>query len=358
MESTKHRGLYYKIDKHKRKVWVARIFINNKPYKRVIGKEPEMNITAAVKARLDLESELRSGKSLKVNKKTLNTLFDEYLELRKNTISQSWLRGQKLNWDKYLLSVIGHKLPQDVTVVEVQKVMNKMLDDGKKPATTKQIKEIVTALYKYLPNLGVEGLDNIGKKLELPKFDNKRDVELTDEEVTNLFNAIFNYQDIKFRTIFIWLLHGRRKSEVLNMRWEHINFNTNEYTIVSENSKISNSLNFILSDHLLVALKEYGIKETGLVFPSNKDSNKIFSKAGVDFHWRNIRLETGLKNLNMHDLRHLVGGFGVNQGYGLEKTSKVLGHKNQRMTERYSKIKQESAKAVIDGYMNAFAPKS
>ena len=359
MESTKHKGLYYRLDKHKRKVWIARIFINNKPFKRVIGKEPGMNITLAIKARLDLEEELRTGKATKVNKKSLDTLFQEYLELRKTTISKSWYSNNVLNWNKYINGTVGHLLPQDVNVANIQKIVNRMLDDGKAPATAKQIKEIITGLYKYLPSLGIDDIDNIGYKVKLPKFDNSRNIELTDDEVHSLFNAIFEYKDIKIRTIFIWLLHGRRKGEVLNMRWENIDFNNSQYTIVPENSKIKKTLTFAVSTYLLNALKEYGIKDNGLIFPSNVKPNQIIGKTGMDYHWKNIRIETGLKNLNMHDLRHLVGGFGVNEGgFSLEKVGSALGHNsNSKATARYSKMKQDSAKAVIDSYMSAFVPK-
>lgn len=359
MESTKHKGLYFRLNKHNIKVWIARVFINNKPFKRVLGKEPDMNMKAAVIARFELESELKNGKKTTINIKTLNTLFEEYLELRKKTISHSWWYNSKQNWKKYLEDEIGYKLPQDLNVIDVQIIVNKMLSDGKAPQTAKQIKEIVTALYKYLPDLGLASdIVNIGKKVKIPSFDNTREVELTDDQVDNLFTAIFNYKDIKIRTIFIWLLHGRRKGEVLNIKWENINFDNGTYTILSSNSKIKKNLTFAMSEYLVNALNEYGIKEDGLVFPSNVKPNQTIGKTGMDYHWKNIRIETGFKNLNMHDLRHLIGGFGVNQGFGLEKVGSALGHGlNSKETARYSKVKIESAKSVTDSFMNTYAPK-
>ncbi|MDD4330061.1 MAG: site-specific integrase [Aliarcobacter sp.] len=173
-------------------------------------------------------------------------------------------------------------------------------------------------------------------------------MELTDEQTKRLFESLFTYPDIKIRTIFIWLLHGRRKGEVLNIRWEDIDFEKNIYTIDSSISKIKKTLQFSLTDTLITALKEYGIKSSGLVFASNQNENKIISKTGMDYHWKNIRFDTGLKNLNMHDLRHIVGGYGVNHGFSLEVVGKTLGHTTANITQRYSKVQRETVKTVID----------
>ena len=229
-----------------------------------------------------------------------------------------------------------------------------MLKSGKSVSTTKQIKDIVTGLYKYLPSMGVKGLDNIGYQTSLPKFDNSRNIELTDEEIKKLFNAIFNYEDIKIRTIFIWLLHGRRKGEVLNIRWEDIDLVNNTYKINSDINKINKNFVYDLTDTLLDSLKEYGIKYDGLIFESNTKQGQIISKTGMDYHWKNIRIATGLKNLNMHDLRHIVGGFAINSGYSLEVTGKVLGHTTANITQRYAKVKRQIVKNVIDDLMETF----
>ncbi|MEA2019637.1 MAG: tyrosine-type recombinase/integrase [Campylobacterota bacterium] len=358
MTSTDKTGISFRTNKHEQKVWYGRIFINNKPYKRKLGQEPAMNLKSAVKARLDLESKLRTGKSLKQSKEPLNKIFEKYLELRKHTISKSWYRTHQLNWNKYLKAEIGHKLPNDVLVMDIQKVVNNMIEANMAPATAKQIKEIITGLYKYLPNLGINGIDNIGRRVEIPKFDNTRNIELSEEEIKKLFDAIFNYYDMKFRTIFIWLLTGRRKGEVVNIRWEDIDMDAKTYTLISENSKITRSLKFTFPDLVFDALVDYGIKESGFVFPSNRKPNQAMGYTGMDYHWKNIKMQTGLKDFRMHDLRHLLGGFGVNNGYGLEKTSKALGHSGQLITQRYSLVSQDSAKSVSDGFLKKYSPQT
>ena len=357
LNKTRYEGLYYRVDKYNRKVYVARIYKDGKDTTKTLGKEPDITLKIANKMRLDLLDNLGRGYSLKSINKKIDDLFVEYLDLRKNSLSKTYLYACEKNYNKYLKEVIGNFHPNDITTSRVQKVINNILDSGKAPQTAKQIKEIVTALYKFLPELGIHNIDNIGKLIKIPKFDNSRKIELTDDEMNKLFNAIFNYPDIKIRTIFIWLLHGRRKGEVLTIKWEDIDFSNNIYTIKSENSKISKSLVFALTETLIKALTEYGIKNEGLVFESNINKNQTIGKTGMDYHWKNIRIGTGLKNLNMHDLRHVVGGFGINNGFSLEVVGKTLGHTTANITQRYAKVQRESVKNVIDSLFEAFKPK-
>ncbi len=355
---TKHDGLYYRLDKTGKKVYVARIYKDGRDTTKTLGKEPKLNLRTANKIRLDILEELDEGSSLKNLNKKIDELFKEYLEIRKNSLSSTYLYACEKNYDKYLKNVIGKYHPKDVNTSMAQKIINQMLDEGKAPQTAKQIKEIVTAIYKFLPELGIKNLDNIGKLIKIPKFDNSRTIELTEDQTARLFESLFNYKDIKIRTIFIWLLHGRRKGEVLNIRWEDIDFENNIYTIESINSKISKTLQFSLTDTLIAALKEYGIGKKGLVFESNVKPGQIIGKTGMDYHWKNIRISTGLANLNMHDLRHIVGGYGVNNGFSLEVVGKTLGHTTANITQRYAKVQRESVKSVVDSLFEAYKPKS
>lgn len=357
LEKTKYDGLYYRLDKNEKKVYVARIYKDGKDTTKTLGKEPQLNLKVANKMRLDILEELSQGYSLKnINKKN-NELFKEYLSLRKNSLSSTYIYATEKNYNKYLKNRIGDFHPKDLTTSNIQKIINEMLESGKAPQTAKAIKEIVVAFYKFLPELGIHNINNIGKAIKIPKFDNSRVIELTDEQTKKLFESLFTYHDIKIRTIFIWLLHGRRKGEVLNIRWEDIDFEKNIYTIDSSISKIKKTLQFSLTDTLITALKDYGIRSSGLVFASNQNENQIMSKTGMDYHWKNIRISTGLANLNMHDLRHIVGGYGVNNGFSLEVVGKTLGHTTANITQRYSKVQRETVKTVIDSLFEAYKPR-
>ena len=83
LEKTKYDGLYYRLDK------------NGKDTTKTFGKEPQLNLKVANKMRLDILEELSQGYSLKnINKKN-NELFKEYLVLRKNSLSTTYIYNIK-----------------------------------------------------------------------------------------------------------------------------------------------------------------------------------------------------------------------------------------------------------------------
>lgn len=85
LERTKYDGLYFRLDKYGKKVYVARIYKDGKDTTKTLGKEPQLNLKIANKIRLDMIEELSKGYSLKNLNKNNDELFKEYLVLRKNS---------------------------------------------------------------------------------------------------------------------------------------------------------------------------------------------------------------------------------------------------------------------------------
>jgi len=348
MIKTKYEGLYLKDNK----TYIARFKIDNKPYKRVVGHKPDLTDRIANNKRLELIKEIKEGTP---SKGVLDEVFKQYIEMRKPLISESWYYSQTKDYELHIKKPIGKKQIADITTNDIQKIINKMIASGYAPQTAKMVKDSIRKLYNELPKLGYR-LYNVAADVEIPKFDNERKVNLSEDEVIKLFNEMINYPDLMYRTIYIWLLHGRRKGEVLNMRWEYIDFEHNLYTVKPDINKNKKDYEYTISDTLKEALAIYGIKNKGLVFPQKSDKNKILSKFGMDYHWKKVRKATGLENINMHDLRHVLGGFGVNKGYSLEIVGAALGHSSTRITKRYSKVRKESAAILVDDLLNTMIP--
>jgi integrase len=292
------------------------------------------------------------------NSKTIDQLFDEYVESRRLALSNSWYYGINRNYEKHLKNLIGKMFPQEVKSQDIQKIINDMLQGNNekkkkyKPSTVKQIKDCMSGLYDYLKKSGID-VRNIGRELVIPSFDNKIYFTISDEKAQKLFDVILNYKELKWRAYFVWLLHGRRKMEVAEMRWEWVDFDSMTYRIPAEISKTSKDVIAPLTELLKDVLEKYGVKNDGFIFEGNGDSGFI-SATGIDFQWRNIRSFAGLPKMRLHDIRHLVGYMGVNSGYTLEMIGAVLGHRSTVTTKRYSNMKSDSAKEVLSGMFDRF----
>ena len=69
--------------------------------------------------------------------------------------------------------------------------------------------------------------------------------------------------------MFLFLLRGRRKGEVLSLEWKDVNFEQKSYTIRDENSKIGETQKYLLDDELIEHFSYIDKKKNGLIFKSH-----------------------------------------------------------------------------------------
>jgi len=358
MVATKYEGLYYRKNKRNRKVFYARFKIDRKAYLRKLGEEPKMNTTMANEARVRLIGEMRGEASGAVEEKCFDRYFDEYLENWRATYSESWWYNTGLAYRKHLKDEIGEKLPSQLQAVEVQRIFNRLLlgetADGKryKPSTIKHMKNAITGTFDYIAKQGIN-VHNIGRDLTVPSYDNKVYFSISDAQAQKLFDVILGYDDMKWRAYFVWLLHGRRKMEVAEARWEWLRLHDMEYRIPGEYTKSGKEIVAPITKLLRDALEKFGIKEEGYVFEGRGETGHV-SSTGIDFQWRNIRALAGVPKMRLHDIRHLIGYVAVNSGYSLEQIGSVLAHGSTETTKRYSNMKRDTARDVLGNMFDRF----
>ena len=363
MTSTTKEGIYTKINAKGKKVFIARFKINGKTFKKTLGIAPQMNLREAVGEREKLIVEKRGYKVH--SGKTIDVLFEEYIEYRKSDLSESWYYNIVKNYNKHLKDLIGDQYPNNVIVSDVQDRIDFMLgkkvdkpDKILKPSTVKQLKDCVSGLYSYLIEEGKKEADkerrenkkvlsekvteNIGHRLTIPSFDNKIYFSISDIQAQKLYETILNYDDLLWRAYFIFLLHGRRKMEVASMRWEWINFDSMTYVIPQEFNKTKKLIEAPMTIFLKSALDRIGIKEEGFIFVGTSANGHIGS-TGIDYQWRKLRGYAGMHTMRLHDIRHLIGYLAVNNGHTLEQIAYVLGHKSIATTRRYSNMQSKGA---------------
>ena len=227
-------------------------------------------------------------------------------------------------------------------------MVNEILEQGKSPRTAKSVKETMRPLFKQYLLQGIIKL-NPADLLQIPKFNNEVSIDLPEEKVKELYEILYNYPIEPFRSIFIWLSHGRRQNEILSLQWQDINFDNNTYTIRFENNKVRKPMTYRLTSELQSTLEKIGVKEDGFIFHAQKDKSKKMSKDTVRNHWNKVLEQLGIK-IRMHDLRHLIGGTLVSSGKTLEQVASVLGHTSTSVTKRYSKVRQEVAAESLDEF--------
>ena len=187
--------------------------------------------------------------------------------------------------------------------------------------------------------------DNIDDVIKSPSkikkadrnFENTRTLDLSNKEIKELFNKLKDHQVSPYREIYMWLMHGRRRNEVLSLQWSDINFKHNTYTIRATNNKARINMTYKLSDRLIDTLKvQAGLndmeKMKDFVFKGIRDKEKAFDINVLRTSWLN--LETGIV---MHQLRSCIVTYLKNEhNVSNELCGFILGHKQTKtVTETY-----------------------
>ncbi|OGQ50784.1 MAG: hypothetical protein A3J24_01550 [Deltaproteobacteria bacterium RIFCSPLOWO2_02_FULL_53_8] len=202
--------------------------------------------------------------------------------------------------------------------------------------------------------------DNPATRVSKDKVDNARDRWLTIEEEERLLNASVLYatgeKNVKIphywaqEIVIVALNTGMRQDEILSLRWPDVDLFRKTVAIIR--SKNGEKRTIPMSQRVFELLKEKARVR-------NIRSDLVFaSEAGTKIHDRNLRraffnaLErSGIADFKFHDLRHTFATRLVQAGVDLYTVSKLLGHKDIKMSQRYAHHCPESLRsgvAVLD----------
>jgi len=347
MTKTNYDGVYYVVGADGRKNFKVRFWVDGKEYKRTIGKEPKWSARSAWFERERLIEEAATGETVRIGR--LDDMFAEYLEERAPKMSKHWKKNNYYTYRKHVSPNIGKMKADAIKRHQIQGVIDSMLNAGYKPKTAKDVKDMLSAFFRYYD------LPNPAAKVELPKFDNAVRFELSLEECRNVYHAIVNDDNIKMRCFFLFLLHGRRRGEVLSLKIENIDFDAKTYTVEFGANKrrktVAHPLTPILEEAVLEMVRSEKIL-SGFLFRSKRIDGPI-SYNVVDRHWGKLRKKAGVPSMRLHDLRHMIGSLGVNMGASLEQIGKVLDHTNIATTKRYSNVRIKQAGELLDELLSS-----
>jgi integrase len=125
------------------------------------------------------------------------------------------------------------------------------------------------------------------------------------------------------------LYTGCRLSEVLNLRWEHIDFGAGTITLPETKS---GRLQLVTMNaparQVLKVLFEANNGRSEWVLPSVSNPKQCISKAGIEAAWQKIRIAAQIEDVRMHDLRNTVGTYAGQSGVLVRD---LLRHKNLAM---------------------------
>ena len=323
-----------------------KIIIKSLKYHNITGLNA---VKKASITRSELKEELEdTGTISKTYFKSLNELFTNYMIFKGSSLSTRTIYTNQKTYDKWIKDEIGDIEVSKITTSDIQPIINMMLQQGLAPRTAQSIKQILRPVFNYAIDLEL-CIKNPAIKINLPKFDNTVDFQLSDEKRKKFYEEILKYEPLKYRGIMLFLYFGRRQNEVLTLKWQNIDFEHNVYTIEDIYSKIRRRQEYPLLKPLKDYLKKFGIHKTGYVFQG--EITKHITKNTFRNHWKILLKNANIEKMRIHDTRHLLGNTMVNKGQSLEAIGKVLGHSSTAVTKRYAKTSLNTANDVLNSYL-------
>jgi integrase len=181
----------------------------------------------------------------------------------------------------------------------------------------------LTRLGATLRQAETEGLPwnvntNKPKAKHLPKPENRRTL----------------YSRVTTAAVELLLFTGCRLSEVLNLRWDQVDFEAGIITL-RETKAGRPQVVVINAPARQVLTGLHKTKGSEWVFPSIGDASRPLSKTAIENAWQRIRSAAKLEDVRLHDLRHTVGSHAGQSGANAFLVRDLLRHKDLSMTGRY-----------------------
>jgi integrase len=174
------------------------------------------------------------------------------------------------------------------------------------------------------------------------------DAKVTARHLPRPENRRTAYRRTTIAAIELLLYTGCRLSEVLNLRWDQVDFEAGTITL-SETKTTKRPQIVVVNAPARQVLK--GLERTDgspWVLPMTRDPQRPHSKHALEAAWQKIRRAAGFDDVRLHDLRHTVGTYAGQSGANAFLVRDLLRHKNLGMTSRYVNRAEDPVRKLSD----------
>ena len=362
VKSKKYTGVYYNELENKDKVFYFNYKDkndNNKLKWVKVGKESDKYTQDITKTLRDEQlSQMNHGKDITkvANKKkkeliTLDILANRYFDDRKST------NERKQKYNNHIKPLIGNRQIENITKVDIKKVVNSVLDLGRSNGTANSVLSLISTIFNH--SIKQHGLKLINPCIGISKLkdDNKRDRFLTTDEIKKLKDEV---KDNFFVNLFVEfaLCTGGRLETILHIQKKDIDLDNK--TVNLNNLKTKKRYTGFLQDKLIEILKEYlpllnvndfVVTQKGLHFKKadHKQIHRRLKPILDRLFNQGLKVDDITNRAVIHSLRHTYASHLAINGIPIFTIQNLMNHSDIKQTIRYAKLSPENGKLAIQG---------
>lgn len=211
--------------------------------------------------------------------------------------------------------------------------------------------------------------------IDLPSVSRHEPTFYTAEQIEKLLDTIM--EDRLYLLVKITAFYGLRRSEVLGLQWDSIDFDNNTlkitHTVVKLNEVVRKDKTKNVSSYRIFPLvddiKQLLLTEREVQLRNRKEFKKMyldspyifvwddgrpFNPEYVSQHFRKLLIWNDLPHIRFHDLRHSCASILLSRGFTLKDVQEWLGHADITMTANvYGHLDIERKKSIADAMERA-----
>ncbi|MCR5523890.1 MAG: site-specific integrase [Clostridia bacterium] len=246
----------------------------------------------------------------------------------------------------------------EVTYLDIQRFVDYYsLGKERPPLSGKSIRHLMNVVRGTIVFACRNGYatDNPCSLVIMPKMTKRDPTILTERQLNEFFELI--QDDPMFPLIYVTAFYGLRRSEVLGLKWDSIDFNNKtisiKHTVIKSDKKgfveqdttktASSRREYPLTPAIesmfinLRNLEDSNRKKFNKLYQENDyvfkwDYGKMYSPDHVTRHFKRLLKNAGMPDIRFHDLRHSCASMLVSKGFKLKDIQEWLGHADIQTT--------------------------
>lgn len=285
---------------------------------------------------------------------------DDYIDVTRTFVEHAkyWLESSikhskaKSTYSNYEMVFRIHLEPllrntalTEIRVSHAEKLLTKLSNEGKKPKGINDILMVFKAIMNDAEKRGYLFKNHL-KSFSLVKVPQQSFKYWSEQEINKFFLGLKGRSEFYFYSTAIYT--GMRRGEIAGLCWDCIDFHKKVVTVkrtldrygLRDSTKTGLIKHIPINDFLLRILGHlYSSRSTNSKFVFTDASGNPLNPHHLYRSFRKLQEEFGIDNiLTVHDLRHTFASQFMMKGGNLYDLSKLLGHTEVKMTQRYAHL--------------------